>query len=379
MAIIPPGSTIGILGGGQLGRMTAMAARSMGYSVHVLDPDAECSASPVADRVVAAKFDDADAAADLARHCNVVTLEIEQIGVDALAAAQRHAPVRPSADILGVVQDRSKQKAWLRRGGFPIGDYRDVATEAQLEAAARNLGSLFVKNCHGGYDGRSQARVANVSEVSGVWASLGQRPAVAEQALELAAELSVMVARRPSGEIRVYPPSLNHHERQILSWSVIPAPLPENVLRDAEAIARSIAEQFQLEGILAVEMFLLTDGSLLVNELAPRPHNSFHQTEVACSTSQFEQLVRAACDLPLGDPSVLRPGAIFNLFGELWQAGPPVFEAALVLPGVRLHLYGKRGARAGRKMGHLSATGDSPEAALAKVRAAAAALGPTLE
>ena len=379
MAIIPPGSTIGILGGGQLGRMTAMAARSMGYSVHILDPDAECSASPVADRVVAAKFDDADAAADLARHCDVVTLEIEQIGVDALAAAQRHAPVRPSADILAVVQDRSKQKAWLRRGGFPIGEYRDVTTEAQLQAAARDLGSLFVKNCHGGYDGRSQARVANVGEVSGVWASLGQRPAVAEQALDLDAELSVMVARRPSGEIRVYPPSLNHHERQILSWSVIPAPLPEKVLREGEAIARAIAEQFELEGILAVEMFLLTDGSLLVNELAPRPHNSFHQTEVACSTSQFEQLVRAACDLPLGDPTVLRPGAIFNLFGELWQAAPPAFDAALALPGVRLHLYGKRGARAGRKMGHLSATGDSSDEALAKVRAAAAALGPTLE
>ena len=379
MAIIPPGSTIGILGGGQLGRMTAMAARSMGYSVHILDPDAECSASPVADRVVAAKFDDADAAADLARHCDVVTLEIEQIGVDALAAAQRHAPVRPSANILGVVQDRSKQKAWLRRGGFPIGEYRDVTTEAQLESAARDLGSLFVKNCHGGYDGRSQARVANVGEVSSVWASLGQRPAIAEQALDLEAELSVMVARRPSGEIRVYPPSLNHHERQILAWSVIPAPLPKKVLRDGEAIARAIAEQFQLEGILAVEMFLLSDRSLLVNELAPRPHNSFHQTEVACSTSQFEQLVRAACDLPLGDMSVRRPGAIFNLFGELWQAGPPAFDAALALPGVRLHLYGKRGARAGRKMGHLSATGDSPDDALAKVRAAAAALGPTLE
>jgi 5-(carboxyamino)imidazole ribonucleotide synthase len=278
-----------------------------------------------------------------------------------------------------VVQDRSKQKAWLRRGGFPIGEYRDVTTEVQLNAAARDLGSLFVKNCHGGYDGRSQARVANAGEVSSVWASLGQRPAIAELALDLEAELSVMVARRPSGEIRVYPPSLNYHERQILAWSVIPAPLPEQVLRDAEAIARGIAEQFQLEGILAVEMFLLTDGSLLVNELAPRPHNSFHQTEVACSTSQFEQLVRAACDLPLGDTSVRRPGAIYNLFGELWQGGPPAFDSALALPGVRLHLYGKRGARAGRKMGHLSATGDSPDSALATVRAAAAAIGPTLE
>ena len=379
MTTIAPGSTIGILGGGQLGRMTAMAARTMGYHVHVLDPDGECAASAVADRVLAAKFDDADAAADLARHCDVVTLEIEQIGVDALAAAMRHAPVRPSPSILSIVQDRSKQKAWLRDRGFPLGAYHDVASAIELEAAARELGPLFVKNCRGGYDGRSQARISIPDDVPAVWESLGRRAAVAEQALDLDAELSVMVARRPSGEIRVYPPSLNYHERQILSWSVIPAPLPPNVTREAERIAIAIAEQFALEGILAVELFLLTDGTLLVNELAPRPHNSFHQTEVACSTSQFEQIVRAVCDLPLGDPAVLRPGAIFNLFGELWENGPPGFELALAQPGIRLHLYGKRGARAGRKMGHLSATSNTPEDALARVLAAAASLDPTHE
>jgi 5-(carboxyamino)imidazole ribonucleotide synthase len=379
MATIAPGSTIGILGGGQLGRMTAMAARTMGYHVHVLDPDADCAASAVADRVVAAKFDDADAAADLARHCDVVTLEIEQIGVDALAAAMRHAPVRPGPHILAVVQDRSKQKAWLRDHGFPIGAYRDVTTVSELEHAARDLGALFVKSCRGGYDGRSQVRVASVGEATGAWQSLGGRASVAEQALDLHAELSVMVARRPSGETRVYPPSLNYHARQILAWSVMPATLPSNVTKLAEEIAVGIADQFALEGILAVELFLLGDGSLLVNELAPRPHNSFHQTEVACSTSQFEQLVRAVCDLPLGDPSARRPGAIFNLFGELWEHGAPRFEAALARPGIRLHLYGKRGARAGRKMGHLSATGDTAEDALARVLAAATALGAQLE
>jgi 5-(carboxyamino)imidazole ribonucleotide synthase len=379
MSIVPPGSTIGILGGGQLGRMTAMAARTMGYYVHVLDPDAECAASPVADRVVAAKFDDADAAADLARHCDVVTLEIEQIGVDALAAAVRHAPLRPSPSILSIVQDRSKQKAWLRDHHFPIGAYRDVTTLEDLTGAARDLGALFVKTRRGGYDGRSQARVATPSECNAAWESLGGLASVAEEALDLESELSVMVARRPSGETRVYPPSLNYHTRQILAWSVIPAPLPPEVTRQAEALAVGIAEQFSLEGILAVELFLLRDGTLLVNELAPRPHNSFHQTEVACSTSQFEQLVRAACDLPLGDPSVRRPGAIFNLFGELWENGEPQFAAALAQPGIRVHLYGKRGARAGRKMGHLSATGDTAEDALARVRAAATALGAPLE
>jgi 5-(carboxyamino)imidazole ribonucleotide synthase len=375
MSPISPGSTIGILGGGQLGRMTAMAARTLGYNVHVLDPDANCAASPVADRVVAAPFTDADAAADLARGCDVVTLEIEQIGVDAITAAERHAPVRPGGDILAMVQDRAAQKRWLAANGYPIGAYREIRRGSDLEAAARELGPLFVKASRGGYDGRSQARVAKPADAAAAWTSLAERHSVAEEAVDLHAELSVMVARRPSGEIRAYPAALNHHERQILAWSVIPAPLPHRVTADADEIARGIAEGLALEGILAVEMFLLANGTLLVNELAPRPHNSYHETEVACSTSQFEQIVRAVCDLPLGDPSVLRPGAIYNLFGELWDHGPPKFESALAKPGVRLHLYGKRGARAGRKMGHLSAVGSSPEDALERVRAAAVAVG----
>ncbi len=377
MAMIFPGSTIGILGGGQLGRMTAMAARTMGYNVHVLDPDPDCAASAVADRVVAAKFDDADAADDLARHCAVVTLEIEQIGIDALAAAARHAPVRPGPSILAVIQDRSAQKRWLSSNGFPIGAYRDVGSADDLATAARDLGPLFVKASRGGYDGRSQARVASANEAADAWASLGGRHSVAEQALDLAAELSIMVARRPSGETRVYPAARNHHEKQILAWSVIPAALPKRVTRDAAEIALGIADRFQLEGILAVELFLLADESLRVNELAPRPHNSYHESEMACATSQFEQLVRAVCDLPLGDPSVLRPAAIFNLFGELWANGEPPWDRALALPGVRLHLYGKRGARPGRKMGHLSVTGVTSDEALARIRAAASALGAT--
>ncbi len=379
MSIIAPGATIGILGGGQLGRMTAMAARTLGYRVHVLDPDAACAASPVADRVIAARFDDADAAAELARHCDVVTLEIEQIGGEALEAARARAPVRPSPELLHVVRDRSRQKAWLSNGGFPIGEYHDVRTGDELARAHSEFGALFVKACHGGYDGRSQVRVTSASAIESAWQSLGGRASVAERALDLESELSVLVARRPSGEVRVYPPALNHHDNQVLSWSVLPAPLPAEVARAAESIARGIADAFRLEGILAVEMFLLRDGTLLVNELAPRPHNSFHETEVACSTSQFEQLVRAVCDLPLGETRALRPGAILNLFGDLWLDGrTPPFEAALAEAGVRLHLYGKHGARAGRKMGHLSATGDTPAEALERLRRAGAAVGTTL-
>jgi 5-(carboxyamino)imidazole ribonucleotide synthase len=355
--------------------MTAMAARTLGYRIHVLDPDPACAAQPVSDRCVAARFDDPDGAAELARYCDVVTLEIEQIAPASLDAAARHAPLRPAASIVRVVQDRSEQKRWLAAHGLPIGPYRDVTAADDLAKASSALGRLVVKANHGGYDGRSQVRIDDASEVDDGWRALGGRASVAEQSLDLEAELSVMVARRPSGEIRVYPPALNHHERQVLAWSVIPAPLPDDVTLRAVEMGRAIADAFALEGIMAVEMFLLRDGTLYVNELAPRPHNSFHETEVACSTSQFEQLVRAVCDLPLGDPSVLRPGAIVNLFGDLWiQNEQPRFESALAQPGVRLHLYGKPGPRPGRKMGHLSATGETPHQALALVQAAAASL-----
>jgi len=372
--ILPP-ATIGILGGGQLGRMTALAARSLGLRVQVLDPDPDCAARPVVDRVVAAKFDDVEGARELARHVDVVTIEIEQIAPAALAAAMEHAPVRPGPDVLRIVQHRGRQKQWLVDNGFPVGAYADVSNADALASAARDLGpALFVKACEGGYDGRSQLRFDGV-DAAEAWSSLGGRAAVAEQALDLALELSVLVARRASGEMVVYPPAVNHHERQVLAWSVLPGELDPAVAREARDLACGIAERFSLEGILAVEMFLTRDGRLLVNELAPRPHNSYHASELACPTSQFEQLVRAVCDLPLGIAEPTRPAAIVNLFGDLWQDGRvPDFASALSVTGTRLFLYGKRGARAGRKMGHLAAVGDNPSDALDRVRRAAALL-----
>jgi 5-(carboxyamino)imidazole ribonucleotide synthase len=362
---ILPGSTIGFLGGGQLGRMTAMAARSLGYSVHAMDPDPECSAAGVVDRVVRGKFDDADAADDLARYCDVVTMEIEQIGGAALDAAERHAPVRPSPSVLEVVRDRSRQKRWLVVNGFPLGPYEEVASLDELLTASAALGSpLFIKANHGGYDGRGQYLLSRADEAEDAWTALGARPSVAEKGLDLGLELSMMVARTPDGQTAVYPPAVNHHERQVLAWSMIPGPLDPEVVLRATDLAHSIASALRLEGILAVEMFLTRGGELLVNELAPRPHNSFHATEAACVTSQFEQLVRAICNLPLGDTTALRPAAIVNLFGELWDDGAPRFDLALEVPRARLHLYGKKGARAGRKMGHIAATGETAEAAL---------------
>jgi 5-(carboxyamino)imidazole ribonucleotide synthase len=373
--VLPP-ATIGILGGGQLGRMTALAARSLGYRVQVLDPDPDCAARPVVDRVVVSDFDDPVGAADLARGCDVVTIEIEQIAPAALEAALAHAPLRPGAHVLRIVQHRGRQKRWLAEAGFPVGPHRLVTTAESLADAAGAIGpSLFVKACQGGYDGRSQLRFGAGDDSSAAFAQLGGRESVAEQALDLALELSVLVARRGDGEVVVYPPAVNHHERQVLAWSILPGELPPDVARQAADLARGIAEAIGLHGILAVEMFLLRDGRLLVNELAPRPHNSYHASELACPVSQFEQLVRAVCDLPLGAAVPARPSAIVNLFGDLWDGGrTPAFDTALGVPGTRLFLYGKRGARPGRKMGHLAASGDTAAEALQRVRNAAARL-----
>jgi 5-(carboxyamino)imidazole ribonucleotide synthase len=417
-----PGATIGIFGGGQLGRLTAMAARSMGYRIHVLDPDPGCPARFVVDQCVEAAWDDAREAARLARGCDVVTLEIEQISLASMNAAASLVPVRPSESVLEVIQDRIAQKDWLLRNGFPVGRYRAVRSLDELRAAVEELGGrCFCKSATGGYDGRGQGKVgfnpatapglvchyerkAGVpgqlagwggseesphlslfeKEIRGAWEALGEGPGVVEQAVDLDREISILVARSPRGEVKVYPAAWNHHEEQILAWSVLPAPLPEQLAAEGRALAEAIADTFLLEGILAVELFVTKDGRLLVNELAPRPHNSYHSSERACVTSQFEQLVRAVCNLPLGSADVIAPCAIANLLGDLWlepgepgkKPAPrvPHWDKALAVPGVRLHLYEKLRPRKGRKMGHLSAVGKTAEEAVELVLHAKAML-----
>jgi 5-(carboxyamino)imidazole ribonucleotide synthase len=376
---ILPGATIGILGGGQLGRMTALAARSLGYQVRVLDPDPGCAARPVVEHVLAASFEDANAAAELASHCDVVTLEIEKVSTAGLRAAARLCPVRPGAAVLEIVQDKGRQKGWLAAHGFPVGPFREARNVTELREAIAALGSsCFVKSCTGGYDGRGQFESEKPDDAEEAWSSLGCAPVVVEKSLALESELSIMVARSPRGEVTCYPVALNHHEDRVLAWSVLPGPVAPEISARAEEIARGLADKLQLEGVLAVELFLV-GGEILVNELAPRPHNTFHHTEVACTTSQFEQVVRAVCGLPLGSTEVLRPAAIANLLGPEGGRGAP-FDHALAVPGVHLFLYGKRDARPGRKMGHLSATGRTPEEALARVleaksRLSSAAIG----
>lgn len=375
MSAILPGATIGILGGGQLGRMTAMAARSLGYRVQVMDPDPSCPARYVVDACFEGGWDDARTAANLARGCDVVTLEIEQIAIASLQAAQKYAPVRPGPELMRMVQDRILQKNWLKDHGFPVGEFRAARTEDELVKAIPELGGrCFVKSARGGYDGRSQVKIgfestATSNEEVGrkAWELLGNMPCLAEKAIDLDQEISVMVARSPRGQVVSFPAAANHHENQILAWSVLPSSIAPELESNAQQMARALADQLALEGLLAVEMFLTTDGRVLINELAPRPHNSYHASERACVTSQFEQVVRAVCDLPLGDTSILRPAAIANLLGDLWLDHEPKFDRALEIPGVGLHLYEKSLPRKGRKMGHLSAVAATPEEAVKRV------------
>lgn len=375
--VILPGALLGFLGGGQLGRMTAMAARTMGYRVRVMDPEPACPASFFADEVIVGRWDDVDAARRLATGVDAVTLEIEQIGVDALSAVAQIAPLRPGVEPIRIIQDKTLQKTWLAENGFPVGPFRVVRNETNLRDAVGALGgNVFLKVGTGGYDGRGQARISpdaasdlglNLGEV---WRELGAISAVAEQALGLESEISVLAARNPAGEVRIYPAARNHHENQILAWSVLPAGVPHDIESRAESLAAAIIERLGIEGLLCVEFFVTRAGELFVNELAPRTHNSYHQSERGCVTSQFEQMVRAMCNLPLGDTSLIAPCAIANLLGEVWLDASncsPNFAAALEVPGVRLHLYEKHTPRRGRKMGHFSSVGATAEEALDRV------------
>jgi 5-(carboxyamino)imidazole ribonucleotide synthase len=398
---VKPGGLLAILGGGQLGRMMAMAARTMGIRVRVMDPEARCPASFVVDETIVGRWDDADAARRLAEGADAVTLEIEQIGVDALQQVAHLAPLRPGVEPIRIIQDKTLQKPWLAEQGFPVGPFRVVRSAAELHAALPALNNnVFLKIGRGGYDGRGQVRIGaesvtdsqpgelpsqvSKSERSGApgpgapgnledaLSLVAQGPCVAEQALDLDCEISVMAARNPAGEVRAYPAARNHHENQILAWSVLPAGISPELESRAEALAAGIIAQLGIEGMLCVEMFVTKPDSsgqsdLFVNELAPRPHNSYHQSERGCATSQFEQAVRAACNLPLGSTELIAPCAIVNLLGEVWANGEPNFAAALQVPGVRLHLYEKLSARTGRKMGHLSSVGATAEEALQRV------------
>ena len=373
--VIGPGSTIGVLGGGQLGRMFAMAARRLGYRVHTLAPEEDTPTGQVSDLEVKAGYDDLDAVRAFAERVDVVTFEFENVSAEAARVAESHALVRPNGHSLHVAQHRIREKTFLAGLGLPVTPFAPVHTQAELELAVARLGCPAVlKTAAFGYDGKGQIPVKAPAEALPAWEQLGRQEAVLEAFLSLDRELSVIGARGLDGSFTHFGVMENAHSRHILDVSVSPADVPGAIASQAVEIARVVMEALDYVGILCVEFFLTTSGTLCINELAPRPHNSGHLTFDASRTSQFEQQLRAICGLPLGATDLLQPAAMANLLGDLWGAGEPDWSAALAHPSVKLHLYGKSEARPGRKMGHLTALAPTAAEARAIVTAARSAL-----
>lgn len=369
-----PGSTLGIMGSGQLGRMLAIAARRMGYRVHIFSPESATPAGQVADLEVAAPYEDEAAVSEFARGVDVLTFEFENIPAQTVEWCARHCEVRPSGRILHVTQHRLREKEFLAGAGLPLAPFARVGSEADLREALARIGAPAVlKTAAFGYDGKGQRKVAPGDDPAEVWRAFEGQLAVLEGFVDFSLELSVIVARGADGSMRTFPVGRNDHANHILDVTVVPFgdPVVEAAARD---LACAVAEKLELVGLLAVELFLRRDGTLLINELAPRTHNSGHWSFDACVTSQFEQQLRAVCGLPLGSTDILRPAAMANLLGDLWAGGEPDWAAAAAFPEVKIHLYGKASARPGRKMGHLVAFGDDADQAAQRVRAARAAL-----
>jgi 5-(carboxyamino)imidazole ribonucleotide synthase len=355
--------------------MFAIAARRMGYRVHTLSPDDGTPTGQVADLEVIAPYDDLDAVRRFARGVDVVTFEFENVSAEATAAAAEHAPVRPAGAVLHTTQNRLREKEFLDRAGLPVAPYAAVRSAAELDAALMHLGTpAILKTAGWGYDGKGQVRIDSAATAAAAWEAIGRQEAVLESFVDFDREVSVVAARGLRGDMAPFEVIENRHVRHVLDVSTAPAVLPDATQRDAVEMACTILESLEVVGVLCVEMFVARDGELLINELAPRPHNSGHLTVDACITSQFEQQLRAICGLPLGSPALLRPAAMANLLGDLWQRGEPNWSAALAHPDVKLHLYGKAEPRPGRKMGHLAALAETPAEAVATVLRARAAL-----
>lgn len=369
-----PGSIIGVLGGGQLGRMFAIAARRMGYRVHTLSPDEDTPTGQVADIEIQASYHDLDAVRAFAAHVDVVTFEFENVPAATAEAAATHAPVRPAGEVLHITQHRLREKFYLANHGFPLAPFAPAASLEDLHHALALVGTpAILKSAGFGYDGKGQFAIAAPEDALTAWSQLG-REAVVERRIDFECELSVVAVRAHDGSFAHYGAVRNHHVNGILDVTVAPAGVPPSIEADAVEIARGVLDQLQVVGVLCVEFFLTRDGKLLINELAPRPHNSGHFSIDACVTSQFEQQLRAVCNLPLGSAAQIQPAAMANLLGEIWARGEPDWKAALRHPDAKLHLYGKLEPRVGRKMGHITVVAGAAEQAEPRARAARAAL-----
>lgn len=369
--MILPGKTIGVLGGGQLGRMLAQAATRLGYRVHIFEPQAGCPAGAVAHKEVNAAYEDIAALTAFARECDVVTYEFENVPSLPLQAIEGVTQLHPHWRVLATCQNRSREKNWLKSNGFPHAKFAEVAAGGDIAAGIRSVGlPCVVKTADFGYDGKGQIKVRTEADIVAASRAFAQQACVIEQWISFVCEVSVVMARTAAGEIRTFPLSENIHTNHILDFSIVPARVAPPVAAAAEAMARAIAEKIGLVGVMGVELFVTADGGVLVNELAPRTHNSGHYTIDACVTSQFEQQVRAICGLPLGDTRLVSPVVMVNILGDAWTQGEPQWAALLTEPSAKLHLYGKADARPGRKMGHFTVTAATSEEAYALARLA---------
>jgi len=373
--VIAPGATLGLLGGGQLGRMFTVAARTLGYRVTVLDPDPLSPAAEFATAHVVTGYTEPASLERLASECAAVTTEFENAPAAALDSLAARTVVRPSGSSVAVAQDRRREKGFFRDRGFPVGAFAAIETEADFDRAlfAVKLPALL-KTARFGYDGKGQARIDSRDALAATWNEWKRVPCVLEELLVLDREVSVVLARSGDGEVAVFPVAENTHARGVLDVTIAPARIPDSLAAEATSLATRIAKELDYVGVLAVEMFVV-GGKLLMNEMAPRPHNSGHYTIDACRTSQFEQQVRVLCGLPLGDPSQHTPAVMVNLLGDIWRGGEPRWEEVLRHAGAHLHLYGKRDARPGRKMAHVTVCEPTVERALAVALEIRRALG----
>jgi len=355
--------------------MFAIAARRLGYRIHVLSPDDDTPAGQVADREIRAAYDDLDAVADFARGVSVVTFEFENVPLAAAETVERHAPIRPHGSVLHTTQHRVREKRFLERVGVPLAKFAEIGSRDELHSAMARMGCPAVlKTSEWGYDGKGQAKIDSLGDVDTAWDSLANSSAVLEAFVDFEYEVSVIVARSVSGQMVTYGPIANAHHRHILDVSVFPSPADQRTVVEATRIAQHICAELDAVGVICVEFFVRGNGDLLVNEIAPRPHNSGHLTIDACTTCQFEQQVRAICGLSLGASTPHRPAAMANLLGDLWFPAAPNWENMLRFADAKLHLYGKSEARPGRKMGHITALGETPQLAERRVREARQAL-----
>ena len=361
---ILPNAMLGILGGGQLGRMFTMAARAMGYRVTVLDPDPDSPAGGLADVHICSKYDDPGALQMLVDTCAAITTEFENVPAESMRFLQSRMRVSPSAECVSIAQDRIKEKRYISNAGLGVAPF--LAIEKADDLAQDMSGHLpgILKIARLGYDGKGQIRVQTGDEVKAAWQQMGSKPCVLEKMLDLQTEISVIVTRSSADEVNTFPVAENQHESGILDISIVPARVPETIAEQARQMALQLAQALDYIGVLAVEFFVLQDNTLLINEIAPRPHNSGHYTIDACLTSQFEQQVRAMCALPPGDTHLLSPVAMVNLLGDIWRDDEPAWDKLLSEPHAKLHLYGKKEARIGRKMGHFNVLADNADSAL---------------